>query len=71
MTKNAKNAFGTRIMQRRKELNIKQSELAELLDVSDNQISNIENGKSFPKFNKFVLLCNTLQCNADFFYPES
>lgn len=42
-----KNAvIGARIMQRRKLLGMKQSELAELIGVSDNQISNIENGVS-------------------------
>lgn len=58
--------FGSRVMQRRKKLNIKQSELAEIMNVSDNQISNIENGKSFPKLNNFLLLCNVLDCNADY-----
>ncbi len=53
-------------MQRRKQLSIKQSELAEMLGISDNQISNIENGKSFPKLNNFILLCNILECNADY-----
>ena len=64
--KNAQNILGSRIMQRRKQLRIKQSELAEMLGVSDNQISNIENGKSFPKLNNFILLCNILNCNADY-----
>lgn len=64
--KSTKNILGARIMQRRKELGIKQSELAEMLGVSDNQISNIENGKSFPKLNNFISLCNILNCNADY-----
>lgn len=54
-------------MQRKKELCIKQSELAEKLGISDNQVSNIENGKSFPKLSNFILLCNILECNADYF----
>lgn len=54
-------------MQRRKLLGIKQSELAELIGVSDNQISNIENGRSYPKLNNFILICKALQCNADYF----
>lgn len=58
--------FGNRIAIRRTELNIKQSELAELIDVSDNQISNIENGRSYPKMNNFMLLCDALECNADY-----
>lgn len=49
-----KNAvIGARIMQRRKLLGMKQSELAELIGVSDNQISNIENGRSYPKLNDY------------------
>ena len=63
---NKKTILGSRIMQRRKQLNIKQSELAEIMDVSDNQISNIENGKSFPKLNNFILLCDVLDCSADY-----
>ena len=58
---------GSRIMQRRKQLCIKQSELAEKIGVSNNQISNIENGKSFPKLGNFISICNILNCNADYF----
>lgn len=65
--KNCKNILGSRIMQRRKQLGIKQSELAELIGVSDNQISNIENGKSFPRLNSFIKICDTLDCNSDYF----
>ena len=58
---------GSRIMQRRKQLCIKQSELAEKIGVSNNQISNIENGKSFPKLGNFICICKILNCNADYF----
>ena len=58
-----KNAvIGARIMQRRKLLGMKQSELAEIIGVSDNQISNIENGRSYPKLNSFMLICKALDC---------
>ena len=43
-----KNIIGLRIMQRRKQLRIKQSVLAELIGVSDNQISNIETARASP-----------------------
>ena len=62
-----KNILGSRIMQRRKQLGIKQSELAELIGVSDNQISNIENGKSFPRLSSFIKICDILDCNSDYF----
>ena len=64
--KNKMSILGSRIMQRRKQLNIKQSELAERMGISDNQVSNIENGKSFPKLNNFMILCVILECNADY-----
>lgn len=67
-----KNAvIGARIMQRRKLLGMKQSELAELIGVSDNQISNIENGRSYPKLNSFMLICKALDCNADYFFSAA
>ena len=53
-------------MQRRKQLGITQSELAEIIGVSDNQISNIENGKSLPRMKGFIDICNSLDCNADY-----
>ena len=37
--------MGNRIQVRRKELRIKQAELAEALDISNNHMSSIENGK--------------------------
>ena len=58
--------IGTRIMQRRKRLGMKQSELAELINVSDNQISNIENGRSYPRLNSFISICNALDCTSDY-----
>ena len=61
-----KNIIGLRIMQRRKQLRIKQSVLAELIGVSDNQISNIENGKSFPRLNSFLKICQALQCDPNY-----
>ena len=58
MNDEKKNAvIGARIMQRRK-----------LIGVSDNQISNIENGRSYPKLNSFMLICKALDCNADYFF---
>ena len=59
--------LGLRIMQRRKQLKIKQSDLAELIGISDKQISNIENGKSYPTFNTFIKICKALDCNSDYF----
>lgn len=67
MNEHERNAIiGARIMQRRKRLGMKQSELAELINVSDNQISNIENGRSFPRLNSFIMICSALNCTSDY-----
>lgn len=41
-------SIGIRIKTRRKELKIKQAELAEMLGISTNHMSSIENGKQKP-----------------------
>ena len=66
INKERNKVFGHRIMMRRKQLGLNQSELAELTGISDNQISNIENGRSFPKLSNFLILCDVLNCNADY-----
>lgn len=67
MNENAKNKIiGSRIMHRRKLMGITQKELAELIDVTEKQISNIENGRSYPKLNNFIKICNKLECNSDY-----
>lgn len=58
--------IGLRIMQRRKACGIKQAELAEAIGVSDNQISNIENGKSFPRLGSLIKICCMLDCSIDY-----
>ena len=46
--------MGRRIKLRRKELKIKQSEMAEALNVSNNHISSIETGKQKPSLDIFI-----------------
>ena len=58
--------FGHRLSMRRRQLGITQAELAELTEISESQISNIEKGRSFPKFNNLLMLCDVLDCNADY-----
>ena len=53
--------MGNRIRVRRKALNMKQSELAELLDISNNHMSSIENGRQKPSFDILIKLCECLQ----------
>lgn len=55
-------------MQRRKQLNLTQTELAEQLEISDSHISNIERGKYFHKMTNIVKICTILNCNADYIF---
>ena len=58
--------MGKRIKTRRKELKIKQSDLAERLDISNNHISAIENGREKPSMDLFVKICNELNVTPDY-----
>lgn len=58
--------MGKRIRLRRKELGLTQNKLAELLDVSNNHLSAIENGREKPSLEKFVTLCELLKTTPDF-----
>lgn len=58
--------MGRRIQTRRKELHIKQSELAETVDISNNHMSSIETGKQLPSLPTFMLISNALQVTPDY-----
>lgn len=58
--------MGNRIKLRRKELRIKQSELAENLDVSNNHISSIENGREKPSLDILLHICEELKVTPDY-----
>lgn len=58
--------MGNRIRLRRKELKMKQSELAELIDISTNHMSSIETGKQKPSMDIFIKLCEVLRVTPDY-----
>ena len=58
--------MGNRIQVRRKELRIKQAELAEALDISNNHMSSIENGKQKPSLDIFVGICKHLDVTPEY-----
>lgn len=58
--------MGQRIKIRRKELRIKQSELAEYLDISNNHMSSIENGRQKPSMDIFIKICEELKVTPDY-----
>lgn len=58
--------MGNRIKIRRKELKLTQTQLAEMLDVSNNHISSIENGREKPSFEVFLQICEILKVTPDY-----
>ena len=58
--------FGKRVAARRKQLGIKQNILAEKLDISNNHMSGIENGKERPSIELFVAICDSLNVTPDY-----
>lgn len=57
--------IGVRIAQRRKEIKMKQNTLAEKTNLSNNHISNIENGY-VPSIETFAKICNVLNITPDY-----
>lgn len=66
----AKMILGMQVRKRRKELCLTKAEIATKIGVSENFLSDIENGKKFPKFDVFINLCDTLNCNANYLISE-
>lgn len=58
--------IGKRIQSRRKELRIKQADMAEALDISNNHISSIENGRQKPSLEVLLKICDFLQVTPDY-----
>lgn len=58
--------MGNRIKTRRKELHIKQAEFAEMLNISNNHMSSIENGRQKPSLDTFIKICNLLNVTPDY-----
>lgn len=58
--------MGGRIKLRRNELRIKQSELAEKLNISNNHMSSIENGREKPSLDILIRICEELKVTPDY-----
>ena len=58
--------LGRRISQRRHELGLKQCVVAEKANISNNYLSNIENGKSIPSLDTFASICTALSTTPDY-----
>ena len=58
--------IGQRIARRRIQMGLKQIELADRLDISNNYLSSIERGKENPSLEVIVGLCNELRVTPDY-----
>ena len=58
--------IGKRIAKRRYELGYKQCTIAEKAGISNNYLSNIENGKSIPSLETFANICLALSTTPDY-----
>ena len=58
--------MGKRIQKRRKEMKLKQTQLAELAGISNHYLCNIENGRSIPSLEIFAELCAALKVTPDY-----
>ena len=64
-------AIGKKISTRRKELKMKQSELAESLFVTHQAVSKWENGKALPTIDLLYELTNILSISIDYLLDDS
>ena len=58
--------IGKRLRSRRKELQIKQADMAEFLDISNNHMSSIENGRQKPGLEVLLQICIYLKVTPDY-----
>ena len=58
--------LGRRIAARRKQMNIKQTVLAERVGLSNNYLSGIERGKECPTLVVLIRICNELRVTPDY-----
>ena len=58
-------AIGDRIRFYRKKKGYTQAYLAEQVKISNNHLSTIERGLSFPNMDTLICIINTLECSAD------
>lgn len=58
--------IGKRIAMARDNLDMSQKELAAKVNISNNHLSNIENGKAAPSFMLFLDICNQLGADVEY-----
>ncbi|MCI8537734.1 MAG: helix-turn-helix transcriptional regulator [Oscillospiraceae bacterium] len=62
-----KDLFGTRLRKLRKKHKRSQQDIADLLGVKQNQICEMENGRTLTSFERLYILCDFFNVSADYF----
>ncbi len=62
--------IGSKLRNRRQELNLSRSQLAEKIHVTPSAIANYENGISYPKPDILISLITVLEVDANYFYQD-
>lgn len=63
--------LGNRIRKAREQKNLTQEQLAEIIGMSNNYISNIERNHSIPSLETLLKICNALQVTPDYVLMDS
>lgn len=63
-------SIGSRMRERRQELGLSRSELAERLGVTNTAVSNYETGYSVPKIDIMFKIFKVLDCDANYLYQD-
>lgn len=63
-------SLGSRIKERREQLNLSRNELAERIGVTSSAIANYENEISSPKIELMYKLFNALECDANYLHQD-
>lgn len=66
MEKISLNEIGKRIQQRRKQMGYTQEQIANMMDVSIQMVSNLERGNKSIRIENLMNLCQILQVSADY-----
>ncbi len=70
-SKEYKEIIGKKMQIARRNANITQSDLAELINVSTEHISNMERGESFGSMETNIKICNALNISANFLFGNT
>jgi len=65
-----KNIFGIKVKCLREHRKITQSKLAEIINITDAALSNLETGKSYPHINTLLSICDALDVSIVFLLSE-